>query len=253
MGVDTVKLSYPLSKLTDQPTSYIDCQPWQYVRVRRNDGTYSDWREYGGWAVGNNYGTTGPVWWTERVHADGTRVIIKGVGKEGTLLWEQSVPKFLGICGAAHPDDVRVVDRHIRRLLPGLPVPNVRRCDVTEDIEDEDGSLRRAALGWNPHARSRYVQARYAEDETVWQHNKTRGVRVYDKFAESGEEWAYGLTRVEYQIRGAWLERLGLDRLNVDFAKNCQNAIMPLVAELETRRAAPDAAGTTQCGVGPHV
>lgn len=226
MGVDTVKLSYDLEKTVWGTQAFLHQPP-----------------DDEGWRPGKNYGSKGPLWWTERIHADGTRVVVKGVGPAGTLLWEQSVPKYLGLCGPAEPDDVRLIDRHLRKLVGySLPAPSIRRCDVTHDCLDPDGLLRIAALGWNPHSRSRYTQARYAQDETVWQHNKTRGVRVYDKFAESGEEWARGITRVEYQVRGAWLEKMGLDRLYTDFARNCEHVIMPLVAELENRKPAPDAA-----------
>jgi hypothetical protein len=174
----------------------------------------------------------GVSWWCERIHEDGTLVRVKGVGEDAYLLWEGSVPKFLGVAGAADPDLVRMVDRHVRRVADGaLPLPDLRRCDVTADFRDPDRLLLSAALAWNPHARSRYVQAVY-NDETVWQHNKTRGVRVYDKFAECGEAWAAGVSRVEYQIRGDWLQRYGLDRLYEDFGRSADLALRPVVSDL---------------------
>lgn len=236
MGVDTVKLSYPLD----------DTVPgWQWVQDLE-----------GGWSRGRSYGTMGPLWWTERTHEDGTRVVVKGIGADAHLLWEGSVPKYLGICGPAHPDDVRVIDNHLRKIGPrGLPKPWLRRVDVTHDEHDPEGLLRQAALNWNPHSRSRYTQGEYHDPSTgghtVWQHNKSRGVRVYDKFAEAAEPWAFGLTRVEYQIRADWCGKLGLDRLYEDFARNCDAALDPLVAELmmrrdllEKKRSAPGTAGT---------
>jgi len=160
---------------------------------------------------------------------------VKGIGHDAHLLWEGSVPKFLGIQGAAPPEAAFATDRALQRLVPGLPHPSIRRCDLTHDVVDPDGAWRDAARGWNPHARSRYVEAVYNDGETVWQHNKTRGVRVYDKFAECGEDWAVGLTRVEYQVRGDWLGKLGLDRLYEDFDLNVKRALGPVVTDLMFR------------------
>jgi len=221
MGVDTVKLSYSL-----QSTK----KGWEWVNEL---GT--------GWRRGKNYGTMGPLWWTERVHDDGTRVVVKGIGADAHLLWEGSVPKYLGLMGAAQPDDVRLIDRHLRRIvMPDLPAPYIRRLDLTVDVHDPKAELLDAARDWKPHARARYVEACYLNPadggRTVWQHNKTRGVRVYEKFPESGfQEWARDLTRVEYQVRGEWCEKLGLDRLYRDLGRNVDDAIRPLVAELEMR------------------
>lgn len=221
MGVDTVKLSYPL-----QSTK----QGWEWVNEL---GT--------GWSRGKNYGTMGPLWWTERVHEDGTRVVVKGIGADAHLLWEGSVPKFLGLIGPAEPEYVRLVDRHLRTIvMSDLPAPWIRRCDLTEDRLDPDGLLRAAARDWKPHSRARYTESEHHDPttggHTVWQHNKSRGVRVYDKYRESGlAPWALDLSRVEYQVRGAWCEKLGIDRLYMDFGRNCNAAIAPLVAELEMR------------------
>lgn len=216
MGVDTVKLSYP---------AQLGSSGYQDLRNLRS-----------GWNRDRHYGTVGPVWFTGFVHDDGTKVTVKGVGNEARILWEQSVPKFLGICGPSEPDDVRLVDRHLRRLLPGLGLPDIRRCDVTVDVYDPRRALLSGAMGWKPHARARYwqdvVTDKYEDCNTVFLHNKTRGVRVYDKYRECEQEWARDLSRVEYQVRGAWLEKLGLDRLNNDFARNADTAIAPLVNEL---------------------
>jgi hypothetical protein len=221
MGVDTVKLSYPLKR-----SEY----GWRWVdeSLRR------------GWSRTKKFGTMGVSWWCERVHEDGTLVRVKGVGEDAYLLWEGSVPKFLGVAGAADPDLVRMVDRHVRRVTDGaLPLPDLRRCDVTSDFRDPDRLLLDAALGWNPHARSRYSQGvhddRGTGGHTVFQHNKTRGVRVYDKGSESGEAWALGVSRIEYQIRGDWLQRYGLDRLYEDFGSSADRAIAPVVADLLQR------------------
>lgn len=255
MGVDTVKLSYPLQ----------DTVPgWKWVQEARKSEGIIDRRSgvvvlgaNDGWRPGKHYGTAGPMWYCERVHEDGTKVVIKGVGADAYMLWEGSVPKYLGLCGPAEPDDVRFVDAHLRRIGPfGLPRPTLRRVDVTADVDDPYGLYREAAKDWNPHERSRYTQSihddRSTMGHTVWQHNKTRGVRVYDKFHESGEEWARDLTRIEYQIRGEWCEKLGLNRLYQDFASNAGRALRPLVADLEWRvrcleqkRAEPDAADST--------
>lgn len=223
MGVDTVKLSYPLEQSAWGTRRFLDQAP------DPDDG----------WVHGRNYGTSGVMWWTERIHADGTRVVIKGVGSEGHMLWEGSVPKFLGIAGAADPDHVRLIDDHLRRITHcKLPAPWIRRCDVTSDHLDPEGSLLDAAINWNPHARSRYVQGVYdnrtegRQGRTVWQHNKTRGVRVYEKYPECGEEWARDLTRIEYQIRGDWLQKYGLDRLYTDFSRSADRALDPVVSDL---------------------
>lgn len=157
------------------------------------------------------------------------------------LMWEQSVPKYLNVKGPCPAEAVRQVDAVIRRLngLGALPAPFIRRLDCTMDVPDPDGRLRQAAVGWTPHSRARYVQAIYGDPaslETVWLHNKSRGVRVYDKHAECGEDWAEGLTRVEYQVRGDWLVKLGLDRLHSHTEDNSVRAIRPLVDELVERR-----------------
>lgn len=170
-----------------------------------------------------------------------------GDGDRVAVLWEGSVPKLLDIDGPAEPDQVFEVDRLLRVMLPGLGTPTLRRVDVTADFFDPAGQLREAAIGWNPHARSRYVQGRYQDDETVWQHNKSRGVRVYDNFAEKLKDvkkrdlppcralWAAGMTRVEYQIGGDWVNRYGLDRLYRDFARNADRALQPVVSDLLAR------------------
>lgn len=227
-GIDTVKLSYPMR----------ETQPgWEWVQDLES-----------GWSRGRLYGTMGPLWFTERVHEDGTRVVIKGIGADAFLLWEGSVPKFLGIAGVSEPDDVRVVDQHLRRIGPkGLPRPTLRRVDLTEDVHDPNGTLRRAALGWKPHSRARYRQAEYHDPttggHTVFQHNKSRGVRVYDNFADKQLEWARDTTRIEYQMRGDWLQKQGLDRLYEDFDRNCARTMDPLVAELLMRRDLVEAVG----------
>lgn len=213
VGVDTVKLVY-------------DVRSYGHVLLDRGGEA---WKR-------KEYGTVGPVWWQRREHPDGTVLTLKGCGKECYAIFEGSVPKYLGIVGPADPDDCRVVDRHLRRLVPVLPRAVVRRVDVTEDVYDPTGIYREAARGWNPHPRSRYTEAVYAGGETVWQHNKCRGVRVYDKFAESGESWAEGITRIEYQIRGDWVGRYGLASLTPEkFVAGCECALRPVVDMLEAR------------------
>ena len=235
MGVDTVKLSYDFSALD----SDFDTAP--YACVRR--GRCSPWRNKfarGGWAKGKRCGTAGPVWFQEWVHeCHGLSVVVKGSGRSVSLLWEGSVPKHFGIQGAAPVEAVFLLDRKLRSCFPRLGRPSIIRFDVTEDVFDPMGVVRAAAKGWMPHARSRYVESIHRQpggaDETVWQHNKTRGIRVYDKFAEDGEDWAIGLTRVEYQVRGEWLGRYGLDRLYRDLDRNADLAIRPLVSDLYAR------------------
>lgn len=222
MGVDTVKLSYPLD---------FTIQGYTWVQSCLVGGQ---------WRAGK-YGTVGPVWWCERLHLDGTRVVVKGIGSDAHLLWEASVPKFLGIEGACDASLVPLVDRHLREVTAifDLPQPAIRRFDVTYDVDDPDRAVLEAAKGWNPHKRSRYKESQHGPigglTETVWQHNKTRGVRVYRKFDECGEDWAVDLTRVEYQVRGDWLAKMGLDRLSRSLGENADRAILPLVAELEYR------------------
>lgn len=234
MGVDTVKLSYRFGDV-DRAFS---CGP--FVCTRR--GRSTPWRHFsqGGWTKTGKRGTVGPVWYQEYFHEFfDLRVVVKGCSDQVYLLWEGSVPKHLGVLGACHPDMVRLVDEQLRSCWPRLGRPVITRCDVTEDFHDPDKSLLTAAVDWNPHERSRYTQSihedRASGGVTVWQHNKTRGVRVYDKGAESGEQWAEGLVRVEYQVRGDWLGRYGLDRLYSDFARNCGRALGPVTESLLQR------------------
>lgn len=233
MGVDTVKLVYDVSHIggarcLESVRTFRERDLTSVPGFRVVEGVHPGWSS-------KHYGTLGPTWWRSWSHEDKTVVTLKGCGKQTYLIWEQSVPKFLGVLGPSEPDDVRLVDRHLRRLVPALGTPRLRRVDVTQDFVDPGGKLRIAAIGWNPHARSRYVQSVYQDNETVWQHNKTRGVRVYDKYAEDGHEWARDLTRVEYQIRGDWLEKLDLDELHRDFGDCCDRALTPVVNGLLAR------------------
>lgn len=215
MGVDTVKLSY-------------DLRPVQYS----GDGGAA-WLFRHGWEHTKRYGSSGPVHWHEWKHSgEGLKIITKGVTSATSMLWEGSLPKAMGIVGPADPDCVQLLDRWIRRAVPNIGNPAIRRIDLTHDVYDPEGAWRKAAVGWNPHARSRYVQAVYQDGETVWQHNKSRGVRVYDKFEESGEPWAIGQTRVEYQVRHGWPEKLGLGKIHSRFAEYCDAALNPIVSDL---------------------
>lgn len=223
MGVDTVKLAYDLRPLCDS----LDCG-WGDTSALA-DGC-------SGWNMGKRYGSTGPVHWQEWVNEDnGLRVTVKGVRGRPTMLWEGSLPKLLGVAGVVEPETVRILDRYLRGLVPGIGQPRVRRLDLTHDVLDFNGSVRRAALGWNPHARSRYVQADYQGGQTVWQHNKSRGVRVYDKYEECGESWAMGLTRIEYQMRGDWCGKVGCGHLHSRFGEYARAALEPLVLSLLER------------------
>jgi len=221
VGIDTVKFSYDVRSLV----------PMRY-------GT-SDWWQRRGFSAGK-YGSVGPCMWQEFKSSCGVRVVLKGVpGRSVNLLWEGSVPKALGIVGACPPDDVRVWDRYLRSLVPKMGMPRVRRVDLTHDVVDPLGLWRSAALRWNPHARSRYVQAVYDNPanggQTVFQYNKSRGVRVYDKFAECGESWAVGLTRVEYQMHKEWCVREGLDVLDAGWGDRCDLVAGQVVADLRER------------------
>lgn len=259
MGVDTCKLTYTVPWSAPMPLRKRDTYDLSRRLLPLSDALSSEF----GWSATGQYGSVGPVQYQryelrrEVCTFDGKRwregackpleVVVKGVGSTRTLIWEGSVPKYLGIEGACEAECINLVDRHIRMQTTRLlPAPTIRRLDVTCDCVDLDGVLRAAALGWNPHERSRYVQARYQDDETVWQHNKSRGVRVYDKFAECGEEWARGITRVEYQVRGDWCKRLGLDRLYWDLGRNAEAAIEPLVTDLWLRAAERSVPPTVQ-------
>lgn len=222
MGVDTVKLSYPLDQ--SRPG-------WKWVQEALNNG----------WKPGKNYGTKGALWYCERVHEDGTRVVVKGVGHDAHLIFEQSAPKFLGIAGAMDPRELVVIDRHLRSITdPTLPKPFIRRLDLTHDVVDPENRWIDAAKGWRPHARARYTEAEYldpaTDGRTVWLHNKSRGVRVYDKEAETrGEPWARDLTRIEYQVRGDWCQKLYIDRLYEDLPANVERALSEVVRSLGER------------------
>lgn len=235
MGVDTVKLSYPLgdgSRLSDLVRSFIDADGRRCMRF--------------GEFTSRNYedGAKGPVRYRTWHHpALRGAVTSKGVsGSSVVLMYEKSLPKELGVLGPCAGDCVDIFDTYLRGLfrdsgLRKLPWGTVRRCDLTEDVHDPYGLWRRAALGWNPHKRSRYVQTRFNADENVWQHNKSRGVRVYDKYAESGEEWSKDLTRVEYEIHGDWCEKYGLD-VGCDWERQEELVLRPLVSDLGSRVAA---------------
>lgn len=228
MGVDTAKLSYRVGEARGE----------MRIPLFQRDGAQA-WSRCP-WKSTNKFGTQGNVWWSEYKHEDGTVIRAKGVGEDCYLLWEGSVPKYLGIDGVADPSMVRIVDWHVRGLLGDrLPPPAVRRLDVTHDELDPEGALIEAAKGWNPHSRSRYRQAVYLNRSnggvTVSQMNKSRMIRVYDAFAEHQKEWARDMTRLEYQMRGDWCERMGVDRLYADFEKLAEVALAPLVDDLRSR------------------
>jgi len=232
VGVDTVKLSYPFGsgEVLDGLISADRDETGNRI-LRLGEFT----------SKVHNAGSNGPVRYRSWSHPNlRASVVIKGVpGSSVAAVYEGSLPKELGLCGAAPGECVGVLDSYIRGLfretgLRFMPRPKLRRVDLTHDIHDPSGAYRAAALNWNPHARSRYVQSRYQDDETVWQHNKCRGVRVYDKFAECGEEWARGLSRIEYQIRGAWIEKYGLD-VGCDWARKEESVLSVLVSDLGTR------------------
>jgi len=230
IGIDTVKLSYPVPVMAADEHGH---ERSLVSRLHRLEG----------WKRGK-WGSVGPCTWTEWVHDDGLRVVDKGVGEGRYILWESSVPKFLGMAGVAAPADVALVDRYVRSLLSGLHLaPAVlRRVDVTQDFHDPTHCLLRAADGWvPPHPRARYTQAVHTDPatggRTVWLHNKSRGVRVYDKYAECGEEWARDHVRVEYQIRSDWVAKYGLDRITRDFAACCERSLAPAVESLAKQTA----------------
>lgn len=191
----------------------------------------------------------------------GVSVHVKGVGHDQWLSWEGSVPKALGIAGVADANDVRTVCDTLQELIPGAEWDRMRlgRVDVTVDYHDPGGVYRRAAIGWEPLARMRPVQAVYGDPggdqvETVMTRNKVRSVRVYGKWAEqvaeimrrkgwrgsdpdcSAAEWARDLTRLELQCRGPWPLKYGLrDPYAEHFDAAAVCAILPLMGEIEDR------------------
>lgn len=250
-GVDTVKLSY---RVGSGRGMYGEMAPRFFGEIgtsdTRPDGTGSSClvTSSGFFSPQHDHGSRGPVrfrvWYHDRVPGAGDgpgRVVAKGVPGAGVyLLWEGSVPKAFRVCGPAQADLVGVLDARLRELfrdVAGCSVVGfgaVRRLDTTHDVHDPHGRIRTAAIGWNPHARSRYVEARYQSDETVWQHNKSRGVRVYDKFAECGEDWARELTRIEYQIGAAWCDKYGID-VSPRLGETVDKVMRPIVEELQER------------------
>lgn len=219
MGFDTVRFSY------SPPFN------WHFL-VDYHDG----WD-----LLPDKSGRIGPVWFQRFKHEVGIEVTVKGCGSDPYVLWEGSVPKTLGICGPAEAEHVRYVDKCLRDILSSkLPAPMIRRCDLTHDEYDPDRKLLEAAKGWQPHPRSRYYERRIADRigdpvNSVFLANKTRGVRVYDNYAEKKEEWARDTTRVEYQVRGNWLVKYGLDRLYEDLDRNHRAPLGDLVNELMLR------------------
>jgi len=182
-------------------------------------------------------GSKGKVWYRGYDVPDlGTSITVKGIGQAAPfVMWEGSVPKILGLQGVASDADVLAWEDTLRSYLSFFDGSYRGRVDVTCDLDDPDGILRQAAKGWKPHDRARYVEAVYQGGETVWIHNKRRGVRVYDKFAECGFDWARGKSRVEYQIRGDWVQRLGLRDSRVHLGHNARESVLPLVSDLVGR------------------
>lgn len=184
------------------------------------------------------YGSKGPVWYRGYDVPDlETSVVVKGVGSQAYIMWEGSVPKSLGLPGVATASDVLAWEQTLVESIPELEGYYRTRVDVTEDLADEHGLLRGvAATGWMPpHERARYVRAIYQECETIFFHNKTRGVRVYDKNAECGHPWSVGITRVEYQIRGEWVKALRLRDAKESLGVSGRCAIEPVVTSLVDR------------------
>jgi len=215
VGIDTVTLSYPVYMTRSQ-----------HLRPGED------------FVFTGKYGSLGPVRWSRWRHESGIELTMKGVpGRNTSAIFDGSVGKQLGLVGAAGLDELKLLDVWIREVLQHdlVKTPRVNRLDVCADIPDPDGALRRAAVGWRPHARARYVESVINDCETVWLHNKSRGVRVYDKFLECGHEWARELTRVEYQIRGQALEAAGFDKIANLADSSLAREIEPLVADL-TRR-----------------
>lgn len=250
-GIDTVKLSFALGSGALWTDNVYPMRTSDGKRGYANGAFWSG--EYAG-------GVKGPVRYRHWTHPElRSGLTIKGVpGSSVVALWEGSVPKELGVSGVASPDLVGLLERHIRSLITRetgmrmVPLGSVRRCDITCDEYDPDGLLRLAAVGWKPHERARYVQSvhddRTYEGHTVFQHNKTRGVRVYDNYHEklmqaikerrdpAEAEWARDTTRIEYQVRGDWLKKYGLDRVD-EIGKNYRSVIEPLVVDLKSRAA----------------
>lgn len=231
MGVDTVKLSYDLLRWLDGSTVR-NCPRYYDLHSELTSCPGVEELKDGRQGVCN---------WSLLKHVPSDLKFTLKVVNNGpaVLLWEGSVPKTVGLSGVAHPDMVRVLDRHIRSFEPFkyLPAPNIRRLDATVDLMDPDGRLRSAALGWQPHSRARYVITEHFNPanggQTVFLHNKSRGIRVYDAFAEHKRaEWARDRSRLEYQLRGDWPMKLGVNRLNRDFDANVAAAVLPLAAEL---------------------
>lgn len=225
MGIDTIKLSYPTFR-------------------RFNAGALGR----AGWLpVRGKHGCLGPVWFSRYSHESlGLEVTFKGVGDKPRMLWEGSVPKALGVLGVADAGLVSVLDEALQGSIDASPVlrgllgvPDVLRVDVTRDFHDPDRKLLAGAIGWMPHERSRYVEEQIRKPdgplETVWLHNKTRGVRVYDKEAEDGRPWSVGVVRLEYQVRGDWVDRYGLKRVRSISDDRLGEVIDPLAAELVAR------------------
>lgn len=189
----------------------------------------------------------------------GVNVHVKGVGRDQWMAWEGSVPKALGLAGVADGGDVRAVCDTLAELIPGAEWERMRlgRVDVTVDYHDPEGQLRACAVGWEPLARMRPVQAVYGDPsgdqiQTVMTRNKVRVIRLYDKHAEavaeimrqkgwkifdpecSSAEWARGKSRLELQARGPWPLKYGLrDPYAESFADAAVCAMLPLMGELE--------------------
>lgn len=197
MGFDTVRLSCPIT-------------PGQWKAYRLNGGNSGTAGT--GWRVHKNqYGTTGPVWWANYEN-DGTVLHFKGVGHDGWLSWEGSVPKFLGLVGPATAADVQQVASFLHHGTGGLMRTDTMRCprvDITEDFYDPERRLIAAAVGWKPHPRTKYIQAVYQGEQTVMLRNTKRAIRVYDKELEAGPAYK-DTVRLEYQLRSDWTAKEGL-------------------------------------------
>jgi len=174
--------------------------PWGWDEVTHENGL----------ELTKKHGSHGAMWWREFRGVNDERFVYKGCSPySGWLVWEGSAPKALGLERPADSGDIGRLLRTLADSYAGFGMPRFSRVDLVSDSLDPDRQLLDLAVGWRPHARSRYVEAVYQGGQTVFLHNKSRGIRIYDKHEESGSEAYRDVVRVEYQLRRRWAERLG--------------------------------------------
>lgn len=192
-----------------------------------------------GWEPDGKSGLSNQVWWSSYRHkTEGLHMTLKGCGHDAWAVWEGSVPKATGsaICrGSEIGDWIRYLADACSHGEASRGLPYLGRVDACVDTLDPERDLLRAAVGWKPHARTKYTEAVYQGGQTVMLWNKRRAVRVYDKEIESQDPRFRDLVRLEYQLRSAWVKKTGLAVIGRSWDDHLDGAIAPIYEALRSR------------------